>query len=308
MVTARPRLPLLRATTLRTLGIDPEAHPRGQPHLSAASGLVCAHGRAYVVADDEHHLAVYRDLHRPGTLHRVAGGDLPHDARARKRRKRDFESLFLLSVDGLADRLVALGSGSRANRRAGAVIALDAHGVPHPEAQLFDLEPLTAPLVARFGAINIEGAFVHGTQFVLINRAADDNAGNLSLHYRSGALHETIAGARTAIAPTRVRTHALGRIDGVELGFTDAAPLTDGGWIYSAAAESRSGSVADGPCNGSAIGIVDANGVLQAQRALASSLKIEGLAVRSRTGGLDLCLVSDADDPDQPSCLLRARW
>ena len=307
MVTAR-RLPLLRATTLRTLGVDPEAHPRGQPHLSAASGLVCAHGHAYVVADDEHHLAVYRDLHRPGTLHRIADGDLPHGARSRKRRKSDFESLFLLPGRGHADRLLALGSGSRANRRAGVVIALDRNGVPRPVVQPFDLAPLTAPLVARFGAINIEGAFVHGTQFVLINRAADDNAGNLSLHYPVRALHDTIAGARSAIAPASVHTHALGRIGGVALGFTDAAPLPDGGWIYSAAAESSNGSVADGPCNGSVIGIMDVDGLRQAQRALDTPQKVEGGAGRPRAGRLDLCLVSDADDPDQPSCLLRARW
>jgi len=307
MVIARP-LPRLRATTLRTLGVDPRAHPRGQPHLSAASGLVCSHGHAYVVADDENHLAVYGDRRRPGTLHRIAAGELPHDAWARKHRKRDFESLLLLPDPGHVDRLVALGSASLANRRAGVVVTLDAHGVPHPAVQPFDLAPLTTPLVVRFGAINIEGAFVHGTQFVLINRAADDNAGNLSLHYPLHALHETIAGTRSAIAPAGVHTHALGRIDGTELGFTDAAPMPDGGWIYSAAAENRSGSVADGPCNGSVIGIVDVNGVLQVQRALAMPLKIEGVAVRARAGRLDLCLVSDADDPDQPSCLLRAQW
>jgi hypothetical protein len=34
----------------------------------------------------------------------------------------------------------------------------------------------------------------------------------------------------------------------------------------------------------------------------------EGIAVRARAGGLDLCLLSDADDPGLPSCLLRARW
>jgi hypothetical protein len=307
MVPIRP-LPPLRATTLRTLDVDPNAHPRAQPHLSAASGLVCAHGRAYVVADDEHHLAVYSDLHRPGSLHRIADGDLPHDARARKRRKRDFESLFLLPGRGRAQRLVALGSGSRANRHAGVAIALDARGVLQPPVQPFDLAPLIEPLVSRFGKVNIEGAFVHGTGFLLLNRAADDNAGNLSLHYPLSALHDTIAGARSAIAPVVVHPHALGRVDGIELGFTDAAPMPHGGFIYCAAAENRSGSVADGSCSGSVVGTVDADGALRAQRALATRLKIEGLAVRERAGGLDLCLVSDADDPDQPSCLLRARW
>jgi hypothetical protein len=66
--------------------------------------------------------------------------------------------------------------------------------------------------------------------------------------------------------------------------------------------------VADGPYSGSVIGIVGAEGTLQAQRRLDAPLKIEGIAVRAFEGGLDLCLVSDADDPGLPSCLLRARW
>jgi hypothetical protein len=301
-------LPPLQAQHLRTLDVDGAAHPRGQPHLSAASGLVCTLGRAYVVADDEHHLAVFSDLCSRGRLHRIAAGDLPHDAVVRKRRKRDFESLFLLPGDARVRRLVALGSGSRANRCAGVVIELDARGWPRRAVRSFDLAPLFEPLAARCGALNIEGAFVQRDRFVLINRAADDNAGNLALHYPLRALHEAIAGSHSAIAPEAMHRHALGHLSGVPLGFTDAAPLPGGGWVYSAAAEERRGSVADGPCSGSVIGIVGADGSLRAQRALDASLKIEGIAVRPRDGGLDLCLVSDADDPGLPSCLLGTRW
>jgi hypothetical protein len=298
----------LRPQHLRTLDVDGALHPRGQPHLSAASGLVCTHGRAYVVADDEHHLAVFNDLRSPGRLHRIAAGDLPHDAAARKLRKRDFESLFLLPGDARVRRLVALGSGSRANRRVGVVIELDARGWPQRTVQSFDLGPLFEPLAARCGALNIEGAFVQRDRLVLVNRAADDNAGNLALHYSLHALHETIAGHRSAIAPAAVRAHSLGHLDGMPLGFTDAAPLPHGGWVYSAAAEDRHGSVADGPCSGSVVGVVGADGLPQAQHRLTAPLKIEGIAARPRDGGLDLCLVSDADDPGLPSCLLRARW
>ena len=49
---------------LRTLDLDRSTHTTGQRFLSAASGLVCAFGRVYVVGDDEHHLAVFDDAAR----------------------------------------------------------------------------------------------------------------------------------------------------------------------------------------------------------------------------------------------------
>lgn len=309
MVIAPSALAPLLARRLRILSVDPAKHPRGSAHLSAASGLVCAHGRAYVVADDEHHLAVFADAVRAGRLHRIAAGRLPHDAAARKRRKRDLEVLFALpDADSAVRTLVALGSGSRSRRRLGVRIALDAHGTPKPRVRPFDLEPLYTPLAARLGEINIEGAFVHATGFTLLNRCADDNAGNVAVHYPLRALHDAIDGCRSAIAPRALRHHDLGRLGSVPLGFTDAAPLPGGGWVYSAAAEDRAGSVADGRCTGSVVGLAGADGSLLAQRPLAAGLKIEGVAALRTAHGLELCLVSDADDPDQPSCMLRARW
>ena len=54
-----PRMPnLLSPHFVRTLALDPTQHPRGQPHLSAASGLVRVRQRLYVVADDELHLGL----------------------------------------------------------------------------------------------------------------------------------------------------------------------------------------------------------------------------------------------------------
>ena len=63
--------------------------------LSAASGLVCHRGRAYVVADDEQHLAVFSDATTPGRRFRLLAGGLPAAVAARKRRKADLESLLL---------------------------------------------------------------------------------------------------------------------------------------------------------------------------------------------------------------------
>ena len=50
---------MLLPRCLRSLSVDPRSHPRGQAHLSAASGLVQVAGQFYVVADDEHHLGQF---------------------------------------------------------------------------------------------------------------------------------------------------------------------------------------------------------------------------------------------------------
>lgn len=68
-------------------------HPPGRPHLSAASGLVCVAGSAYVLADNEHHLARFTASSRVGVLARLILGDLPEPKPLRKRRKPDFETL-----------------------------------------------------------------------------------------------------------------------------------------------------------------------------------------------------------------------
>ena len=79
---------MLKPTLLRTLQVDPAVHPRGQPHLSAASGLVQVQGRCYVVADDEHHLGYFK-LHdaSPVKLKRLFNDNLPIDPIKRKAAK-----------------------------------------------------------------------------------------------------------------------------------------------------------------------------------------------------------------------------
>ena len=186
MVETRIASTRLATRVLRRLTLAPHAHPRAQPHLSAASGLVCANGRAYVISDDEHHLAVFRDRARAGELHRLLPGDLPHKKAARKRLKPDLETLFELPVPHVlhalhssgAATLVALGSGSRPNRDTGVVVALDAAGGVERDIRGFDLRPLFEPLRQVLGAINIEGAMVLGDAFVLLNRGVADRSDN----------------------------------------------------------------------------------------------------------------------------------
>ncbi len=289
----------LAVDRLRPLTLAASAHPRGQAHLSAASGLVCAHRGAYVIGDDEHHLAVYRKCTGSGELHRLVGGDLPRTEAARKRRKPDFETLLLLPGGAL----MALGSGSRPTRERGVVVALDAHGTPRTPGTTFDLAPTYAALRQRLGSLNIEGAFVLGRELVLLQRGHAGARANLAVHYRLRDWLGLIAGQGSVLQPLALQAFALGRIDGVPLAFTDGCALPGGGWAFSAVAEDSTGSYADGPCLGSAVGVVGRDGGLQWLRRLATPDKVEGIAVLGMRGGLALFMVSDADDPAVASCL-----
>jgi hypothetical protein len=295
---------MLQTELLRRLTIDPLQHPRGQPHLSAASALVCANGCVYVVADDEHHLAVFRDRDAPGELHRLFAADLPDDKKARKLRKPDLETLLCLPMRSA---LVALGSGSRPNRNTGVLIPLGAGGEPLTGVVSFDLQPLYEPLRAALGEINIEGAMLLGEDFVLLNRGVAGGSGNAAVYYPLSVLIDTIDGRLHAVAPFLIRRYTLGHIDDVPLAFTDAAALREGGWVFTAVAEDTNDSYADGRCSGSVVGVVDASGALVATHRLDVLVKVEGIAVRVDDRGISLCLVTDADDPAQASQLLLAR-
>ena len=287
---------------LRPLSLDPRAHPRGLAHLSAASGLVCAQGRAYVIGDDEHHLALFSDRTSPGALLRVMAGELPAAKAARKRRKPDFETLVHWPDDAL---LLALGSGSRPNRERGVAIELKADGVPLVPVRPFDLAPVYASLRARLGPLNIEGAFVLGDEMVLLQRGQAGQA-SMSLHYRLRDWQRMVGGRTATLQPHTLQPYELGSINGVPLAFTDGAALPGGGWVFTAVAEDSDSSYADGPCRGSAVGVVAPDGKLQSLRRLAAGDKVEGIAVRVDAAGVALFMVTDADDPAQTSWLLSA--
>lgn len=300
---------MLTPRLLRTLTTHPRLHPRGQHHLSAASGLVCANGRAYVIADDEHHLAVFRDRESPGQLHRIFPADLPSPKQARKRLKPDLETLLLLPSSGSTANaaLIALGSGSRLNRNTGVVIPLSAEGEPSERVLRFDLSPVYEPLREALGEINIEGAMVIGDALLLLNRGVAGRSDNAVARYALRDLLRVIEGDRSELKPGSIRHYKLGSIDAVTLAFTDGAALPGGGWVFTAVAENTADSYADGHCSGSAVGVVDASGDLVAIHRLAPMAKVEGIAVRVDDTGMTVCMVTDTDDPAQSSSLLLAR-
>lgn len=301
---------MLPVQSLRTLTLD--VSTGGPGHLSAASGLVRLGRQAVVAADDEDAVGLF-DLHghAPGTLQRLFPGTLPEAHAARKAAKADLEALVRLpALRGCPQgALLALGSGSRPNRRRGALLALDPSGESLGAVQALDLSPLYAMASGHFPALNIEGALRLGDEFLLLQRGGQPAPTSASLHFPWPALRRWLEGEAPAPAPRRVLTHTLGEIDGVPLGFTDGCALPDdpqGRWVFSAAAEATGNAYDDGRCLGSAVGLIGADGRLLRLERLALPCKVEGIDATVEDAGIRLLMVTDADDRTRPGLLLQA--
>jgi len=298
---------VLSPVHLRDLWLAPALHPRGQAHLSAASGLVQVGAHLYVVADDEHHLGIFDVDTRPAQpvhLHRMLAGDLPQGKSQRKALKPDLEALALLPATPGQPHgaLLAVGSGSRPNRQRAFLMTLDAQGKPGATPRSIDMTALYQPLRADFPDLNIEGAFVAGQTFHLLQRGNKGDARNACIDYAWADMDAWLSGAQDQPPHAlRITEFALGLLGGVPLGFTDGTPLAGGGWLFSAVAEDTSNSYQDGACTGSAIGWVGVDGKLQRLAPIAGAPKVEGIAL---SGDRRLLMVTDSDDPGLASQLL----
>jgi hypothetical protein len=297
---------MLNPVHLRDLLVDPASHPRGQSHLSAASGLVRAGRWHYVVADDEHHLGMFQPGANaaPLQLRRLVPGELPHDAGKRKKRKPDLEALALLPAfaNHAHGALLALGSGSRPTRERGFLVGLDSEGSLSGDTVDVDLAAWYAPLRTSFADLNIEGAFVAGDRLHLLQRGNKGDARNACIEYSLAELHDWLDGRRGAPPVVqRIVPLALPALDGVPLGLTDGAACPGGGWLFSAVAEDTGDSYLDGACAGSVLGWVDRDGSVLRLERLEGAPKVEGIAL---DGDRRLLMVTDADDPARASRLL----
>ncbi|TDP72275.1 DUF6929 family protein [Roseateles toxinivorans] len=297
---------MLNVQVLRTLLVETES---GRVHLSAASGLIQIGHRLYVIADDENMLGVFSlEGDQEGTLVRLFGGELPSAPKARKAAKPDLEALALLpAFSGYPHgALLALGSGSRKQRQRAALLALDSAGELDGTVREVDLSLLYASLHVRHEQLNIEGAFVSEGTFCLLQRGNEATPINALLSFDWASTQNWLCGVGPAPQPVSTTQYDLGDIDGVPLCFTDGSALPDGGWVFCAAAEATFDNYADGPCRGSAVGVVAANGELRTVLPLSLRCKAEGIAVNVENGLLQLRMVTDADDPDTPALLLGA--
>jgi hypothetical protein len=279
--------------------------------VASASGVVRRGVFAYVIGDDQVDLAIF-DLSsdRPGTLRRVLDGELPDDAEGRAREKPDLEALTTVPpFEGCPyGGLLGLGSGSNERRDAGFFWALDADGSLRGDPHRVELAPLYGALREKLGEINIEGACVFGDGLWLFNRGNSDDTPNAVAEVSLPDLGETLRGD-LELDPEELaglRAYELGDLDGVELCFSDATPLSDRLVVFTASAEEDGGGGGDGGIRGSVVGTIDAEGVVHRLRTIDRRWKVEGVDAKIDTGVVDLVFVCDQDDPEEPSPLLTA--
>lgn len=299
---------MISLTKIRTLTL-PDAG--GTPHLSAASGLACVGSCIYVVADDELHLGIFPATgETPGRLLRLFPGTLPVKKKARKKLKPDLEAITLLPPFGAyaSGALLTLGSGSKPNRRLGALLGVDAQGAIDGSPRVVDLSQLFSGLERHFPALNIEGATVSGDMLRLLQRGNKGHPQNAIVRFALAPLLDALSSGEPVgpLAPAAIDTVDLGAIGDVPLCFTDGAALPDGRMVFAAVAENTDDSYNDGPCLGAAIGIADEDGRICFVDHLDLPHKIEGVDARVDGGTIRLLLVTDADDAGVPAVLFSA--
>ena len=298
---------MITLTKIRELDIA--ASPGAGPtFLSAASGLVRAGDFLYVVADDELHLAVFpATTNGPGRVIPLFEGELPTSRVERKALKPDLETLTLLppSQDYPTGAILALGSGSRRNRRKGALLGVHAQSAVQGLPKIIDLSAIFDPLDVVFRKLNIEGAAVIGDEMRLFQRGNGRDSENAIIRFALPAFLDALSG-ESAIEPLAIQRIDLGKIDGIPLSFTDAATLPNGSMVFSAVAEDTDDTYNDGPCRGAGIGLLDRDGRLLRMLRFDAPYKVEGVDARVDGAGIRLLLVTDADDPAIPAVLFSA--
>ena len=302
---------MFQVTKRRELTLRAPSIPGRHPYLSAASGLVLAGDFLYVVADDEHHLGVFPATgDAAGGLIAILPGALPAPQRERKARKPDLEALTCLPPfpDYPGGALLALPSGSRPNRRTGALLGLDALGAVIGTPRAIDCSAVFALLEPQFPALNIEGAVVVADRLRLLQRGSKHHGQNAWIDLSLPAVLQALATSDAVNDAKLVGTRMfdLGTIDGIPLGFTDAAALPDGALLFAAVAENSENTYEDGPCVGAAVGVADHDGRLRFLERLDVNYKVEGVDARIAGHMIELLLVTDSDDERIPASLLTA--
>lgn len=296
----------LKLTFVRELRLAAEVG--GEDYFHAASGLALCSGILHVVADDSNVLASFALAGGRGeVMPLLTRPRLPADPVARKRAKPDFEALVQLSPEeGLPHGgLLALGSGSTPARTAGAIVTLDKGGRAVSSIEV-DLEAtLYAGLRGVFPEVNIEGGVWRDGRLLLFQRGNASERNSTIVTFEAPHPAAALRDGRS-FGPPHYHRLDLGSIEGVPLAFTDAT-LLDDMILFAATAEQTYNAYDDGEVLGSVVGILSPTMEVAGCWRLDPPLKFEGIVAKRSRRGIDLLLVSDADDPAVPSMLFAGR-
>ena len=302
MLTARldPALSV-RVVSVRALRYTTPAAPDADrpPHGRAASGLAVTGGRLVVVQDDAAFIATVAG-------DRVSALALPRGANGRRRFEvalgNKHDKLDLEACVAVGPELWAFGSGSAPPRERIAVV--------DSTVRVLDAAPLYQLLRdAAGGALNLEGAAVLSDELWLFHRGntGPADAGPAVIRVPRAPLARWLAdpAASPPPAPLGATRFDLGAIDGIRLGFTDAAASGDR-VLYLAAAEASPNAIDDGAVCGSHLGVIE--GRLDDDPTVRATLlchgdrplKAEGLALDPRDPRRAWIAV-DPDDVDRPA-------
>lgn len=314
----RARLdPALTATIVsrRPLRYRTVAHPAlDRPsHVRAGSSLTWVGTRLGLVQDDANFVALVdprTGLARSITLPAGEEGRRHFDdVRGNKKFKLDLESCC--TIEGASGAmLLALGSGSKKRRRR--VITIESITARLPRVSLIDAESLYVALeaVSDFAGsdMNIEGALALPRALRLFTRGNGAPKRGLEplnatcdLPLRELLAYLAATATAAVPAPVAVTRYALGEMDGLPLGFTDAA-LAGETLLYTATAEASADASEDGQVAGSVIGLIPARGELRYAPLIDTDGrptrdKIEGIVAVPGAGDRVLVVI----DPDDPS-------
>lgn len=312
--------PSLSATIVsrRPLRYRTVAHPSlDRPtHLRAGSSLTWVGARLGLVQDDANFVALVdprTGLARAITLPAGEEGRRHFDdLRGNKKHKLDLESCC--TIEGPSGAMfLALGSGSKKRRRR--VVTIESITARLPRVSLIDAESLYVGLEAasEFAGsdLNIEGALALPRALRLFTRG--NGAAKRGLEPVNATcdlslkdLLAYLAAPDSAPVPEarKITPYALGELDALPLGFTDAA-LAGDLLLYTAAAEASADASVDGAVSGSVIGLIPPTGDLryapltdaEGRRTLD---KVEGIVALPGTTDR-VFVVIDPDDPARPS-------
>lgn len=314
------RAQIVRRRPMRYVGGADPRHDR-PAHVRAASGVVWAGTHLAVIQDDASFLALVDSA--TGLAHSVplpvspGGARQFDDTRGNKAEKLDLEALAVVPNAG-GTLLAAFGSGSLAPREIVVMIALEDGGpgdvTVRPAAALY--AQLRDAAAFSGSELNIEGAVFVGDAIRVFGRGNGARMGDVvpvnascDLPWLELASYLENPAAVAPPAPRAITQYALGALNAVPLGFTDAARGWGDSVLYAAAAEASPDATRDGAISGSVIGVIEPGGLTARWTALIDETgqpftgKVEGVALDPRERGR-LIAVVDSDDHARASELL----